>query len=372
MTLLDSIPTFREWFHLVLGGAIGYFANSLLGSVSLRRTQARELARLKSVNAAWKRFNALHPTLKLVQTGYAFDETFPEESVVMLLEPATFRLPNEIAAIRDRLSAGWQQQNLTNERKIGLKTWIQSEVSENPADVASGRNHLMKLTCHEYNYFDFLATHRRLVAGKPDEMPTLEKYLSEGDMYRSIIGFPNPLSVGLTLLCEGGRTLVLAIRSDQVQSGGDWHGGKHFNAVGENANPWDFIKGHDGVQKASPYSVARRGLYEEVGLTGPYLNACRVHLHSFAWAEDIRDHKFFGYALTDISRSEVEHLWQSAKSRSESKKLVFFTVTSQAQAGEFWRRVLKDADSWSPEAFFSTARTLLVLGRLKPSDLLPT
>ena len=69
---------------------------------------------------------------------------------------------------------------------------------------------------------------------------------------------------------------------------------KLFNAVGENANPSDFQKDLNGKLSTTPHMVARRGFHEEKGLNEEQLNAYRIGLHSFAWAIDIRDHKFFG------------------------------------------------------------------------------
>jgi hypothetical protein len=120
-----------------------------------------------------------------------------------------------------------------------------------------------------------------------------------------IPGFPTPCSVGLSVLCEDGTLLLLPRRTSASGPGGHWEGGKIFNAVGENTAPRDFAAANRRSHETTPDVVARRGLCEELGFSDEDTRTATVRLHSFAWASDLLDYKFFGCVETPLSRSEV-------------------------------------------------------------------
>lgn len=78
--------------------------------------------------------------------------------------------------------------------------------------------------------------------------------------------FPTPLSVGLSLFCEGGRLLVLARRTATPAAGGHLSAGQYYNAVGENCAPVDTQGESQGRPRLSVFRTATRGLLEEMGL----------------------------------------------------------------------------------------------------------
>lgn len=373
--MLPTFPVPTNWADLLYGGVVGAILGVVFSNIMWPRLTAWTLERLSISqtarrNSSWDKFNALHPTIILAKAGPDPDGTFPESSFDVTLDTADFKLSDRIAEdIRVKYDERWRLAGLTDDEKAGFKYFRATRISDSPADFMRGKSHLFVIRCHRYKYFDFLATHRRLVEGQPDDLEILHPHLNDDDGDRPVEGFPNPFSVGLTLFCESGRTMVLTIRTTDTHSGGDWQGGKRFNAVGENANTSDFQISTDGKLRTTPYAVARRGLHEEMGFTQEQIDACQMKLHSFAWATDIRDHKFFGWAQTDLARGEIEQLWRSAKDRGESRHILFVPVATHAQCVRFWQAVLHQFLQWSPEAFFCTSRTLLVRGMLRPSDL---
>src|SRR5205823_176763 len=121
--------------------------------------------------------------------------------------------------------------------------------------------------------------------------------------------------------CEGGDVLVLTRRTDKLATGGHWEGGKVFSAMGENATLRDFSASLDGTLTSTPHVVARRGLNEEMGLTERDLRSCEVCIHSFAWATDQLDFKFFGLAILEMPRLALRDRFRHAQDKSESNDL---------------------------------------------------
>ncbi|GIF00981.1 hypothetical protein Ari01nite_84450 [Paractinoplanes rishiriensis] len=224
---------------------------------------------------------------------------------------------------------------------------------------------------HEYDYFDFLCTHRLRLSGTAEEKRVLAEVAGEPNCREPIAGFPNPFSVGLSVFCEGGDYLALTRRTQSIGEGGGWHGGKVYNAVGENAALRDFNPGVDGVMRSTPYLIAKRGLWEELGLPEVTVDACEIYLHSLAYAVDLRDHKAFGHVVSPLSRHDLQDAWRHAPDRSETagSTLDFQPVRTKSDVRRLLRKIVTEADDWAPEAVFCTVRSILARRLLRPAEV---
>ncbi|MBB5868420.1 hypothetical protein F4553_001799 [Allocatelliglobosispora scoriae] len=276
-----------------------------------------------------------------------------------------------MTVIRDRHRPRWLSEGFENGQQVGIATLRISRVNDRPEDDRAGRSHRIVCQMHTYDYFSFLATHRLLLTGDVQERKILTEIAGEPKCGEPIDGFPNPFSVGLSVFCEDGDYLVLTRRTTSVAAGGHWHGGKVYNAVGENAALRDFSPGLDGVVRSTPYLIAQRGLWEELGLPVVEIDASEIRLHSLAYAMDLRDHKVFGYVLTGLSRDELQNAWRQAPDRSESASsgLDFHSVQTKADTRRLLQRIVDETEDWAPEAVFCTIRSVLVRRLLLPSEV---
>ncbi len=360
----------------LIAGLIGAVCSLFIQSIIYPRfskwiLQRRNAERLALINKRFDSFGEIFQNLKLQQAGWAQDGAFEPSTIRIELTENNYILPDQIRInILDRYEEEWGN-TASDDKKIGVSSLMISRIIDNPEVEEKGLAQKIIITTHTYNYYSFLATHRRLAYKEPADMRILEPYLSKLVKFSPIHGFPNPLSVGLTLLCESGNILVLPIRTNKLESGGDWHGGKTFNAVGEQANISDFRNELGGKKISDPYVIARRGLHEEMGFSQKDIDNCEIRIHSLAWASDICDHKFFGYAVTKLAENEVRNRWENSPDRHENSELHFFSVETRSMATVFWLKVLPVSESWAPEALFCTARTLALYGKLLPEDLLP-
>jgi hypothetical protein len=254
---------------------------------------------------------------------------------------------------------------------VGISSLSIVRTSDQRSDELEGRAHRVVISAHRYRWFDFLASHQLLVLGTEHEKALLGAIVGEPDLHRTIDGFPNPCSVGLSVLCEGGMVLALGRRSTMTGSGGTWQPGKVYNAVGENATAVDFSTAFDGSLQATPDQIARRGLYQEFGFRVEDIQTSQLRIHSLAWSAELMDHKFFGFVISPLSRAETEDRWRSAPDRAELRgvDLAFRSVVSVQDCRELLKEIRNNRTDWSPEAIFCTLRTLLSLGRVDPRDL---
>ncbi|GAA1026214.1 hypothetical protein GCM10009557_03140 [Virgisporangium ochraceum] len=308
--------------------------------------------------------------LRLVQEGWDQDGFFVPGTARMRLD-GRFELKDEaLIRIRAAHAPAWLAQNRTDDEQVGISSFMAVRVSDEPADELRGRAHVLELKTHTYRYFDYLATHDLLRDCAESDRAALAGVVGTPRADAPVDGFPNPCSVGISLICEDGDYLVLTTRSRHA-AGGRQLGDKIFNAVGENVAPSDFTPYLDGSHLATPDEVARRGLHQEVGFSGDDIQLCsKIGIHSYAWSPVIYDHKFFGLAITPLSRGEVEYRMRTAKDYlAESAGVQFHPVRTREQCSQLLRLIKEHRDQWSPEATFSTIRSLLVLRRLRPSDL---
>ena len=369
---------FVGWDNLLVGGVVGALAglvvqNILFPALQQAWSRARMRAHFQAADSVWEAAEALFPELTLVQAGWDPEGYFHETAVPMTLQN-TYTMPEPL---RSRLRVPhenyWCAAGFKDGQQVGIETLQIVRVSDDARAERRGQSHSIALQMHTYRYFDVLASHFLLVRGSAVERELLAPYVQHPDPQIPIHGFPNPCSVGLSLLCEGGDRLVLSRRTTSNAAGGHWQGGKLFNLVGENAAPRDFSPAYNGERKSTPFVVARRGLWEEAGLSArPEADVATLRLHSLAWARDLLDHKFFGYAVSPLSYREVLDRWQRASDRSESggAELTSFPLRTGADVVALVREIVHHAEDWAPEATFCTIRSLLASRRLSPKDLL--
>lgn len=363
------------WTTLLVAALVGAFAALLVQNIAYpfalqRWAEWQERKRILRVNRAWESSRRLVPNLQLLQAGWLSDGTFAPEHIKLRLV-GTYQMPGDIRTrIRARHEATWTAEGLTDSEQVGINALRIYRTSDDPVAERCGLSHVIEIDAHVYRYFDFLATHRLLGSGSLDEKQLLHTYVSEPNAEEAICGFPNPLSAGLSLFCESGNVLVLLIRSKTTAAGGGWHGGKLFNSVGENATPSDFRPTFAGHFESSPLEIARRGLFQEMGFSEGESNRCAVSIHSLAWATDILDYKFFGYALTPLSEREVKHRWEHARDRFENRDIRFVDVSTRRACVQLWTEMRTQLQTCSPEALFCTMRSLMLLRKLNSNDVL--
>ncbi|MEU4196126.1 hypothetical protein AB0E69_29765 [Kribbella sp. NPDC026611] len=142
-----------------------------------------------------------------------------------------------------------------------------------------------------------------------------------------------------------------------------------FNAVGEGMASRDFAAAGYDATSCAPDVTAARGAYEELGFRPDEMQWSTIRLHSFAFATDILDFKFFGCLETELSVGEIQGRWEVAPDRSEARELLYWPIETRQQCVDLLREMDNEADTWSPEARFCTIRTLLCLRKLSIQDV---
>ena len=229
--------------------------------------------------------------------------------------------------------------------------------------------HQLRLKGHEYKYFHFLSTNRILFQGNEKEHELVAEYIVKRDSLHPVPEFANPLSVGVSLFCEDGASLVLTRRTDKESIGGTWEANSIFNAVAENISESDVTGSFKGKTRLSPWITAARGLREEMGFYHRDVTKYTIVLHSFVWDRRILDYKFFSYVVTDLSRSEIEKRWEEAPDKHENSKPFYFDTRSSADGIDLLKKLVQNKDEWSLEAIFSTVRSMLILGKITHKNL---
>lgn len=294
------------WIGALAGGVVGLVIQNIMFPLAVQRVRAvrRQRAIRKSAES-WSRFEEIFCRLVLVQAGWDSNGCFVEGTVVFRLVGLPFTAEEEVEKIRALHESDWKTTGLTDDKQIGIKEFSVQRVSDNPSIERDGMAHRITLSVHEYRYFSFLATHMSRLRGSANERAILDTMAASAARERPVDGFPTPCSVGLAVIVEGGRRILLPRRSIEAGSGGAWEGGKIFNAAGENTSMRDFEAAHRSPGESTPEVVARRALCEEVGLRDSDIGSGRLRIHSFAWAPDLLDFKFFGIFETSLTESEV-------------------------------------------------------------------
>lgn len=345
-------------FTFILGSVAGFYIWRHLENVHRWWEAFRERRHLKRANRVWEKYKNLASGLAVVQSGWQRRE-FSEDNVLIAVERA-FQLPDDIVS-RTRVphQSEWEALHLEDNPQVGVFAIDAWRVSDNDLE----KSHELRLAAQTYRYFDFLATHRLLLFGNPEEQAFLSEKVGEPDALTPVLGFPTPLSVGLSLFCEDGKYLVLTRRTNLASNGGLWWGNSIFNAVGENMSlEKDRVGDYLGTARVSPWKTAIRGLQEEIGLEDKDCSGLDVHLHSFVWDTRILDYKFFGYAVSPLSRTELEQrCWTHASDRHENRELFFVECRTRKQCVNIIRTIESHRSEWSSEAILCTILSLLHL-----------
>lgn len=361
-----------NWLDVTVGAVAGLVLQNLAyPSAQAGYLKWRSRRRFRAAEGAGLAMEQRFGSLVIVQAGWGEDGTFAHDAVTLELGDE-FEVENPgVARILDGRAAQWRADGFDDGLQVGIATLRINRISDRPEDERVGRSHRVVCRMHTYRYFSFLGTHRLLLAGTAPEREFLRELAGEPDCRETIRGFPNPFSVGLSVFCEDGDYLALTRRTASAAAGGHWQGGKIYNAVGENAAPRDFSPGLDGTVRSTPYLIAQRGLWEEVGLPDVDIDASTIKLHSLAYALDLRDHKMFGFAVTHLSRDELRYAWRHAPDRIESagSDVEFHSVRTRADTRRLLRRIVDEAEQWAPEAVFCTVRSMLVRDLLSASEV---
>jgi hypothetical protein len=282
-----------------------------------------------------------------------------------------FTLADIARDFRSKHAEEWKAEGFTDGTPIGISGISITRTSDDPRAELRGRAHKLDLSVHQYCYFDFLATHVLRLAGSEEERSALDALASAYTPGQPVSGFPTPCSVGLSVFCEDGAHILLTRRAVNSGAGGYWEPGKIFNCVAENAAPRDFAAANREAHESTPDVIAKRGLYEEMGFREEDIQAARLRLHSFAWASDVLDFKFFGVLETSMSRSECQGRWRNAPDRSETLgvELDAWPVASTEDCRKLLITIRDGGSDWSPEAAFCTIRSLITLRKISADDL---
>jgi hypothetical protein len=327
-----------------------------LRSWSLRR-------RWKSINRGWRQIQSLFGRLELVQDGWRRG-TFHEDDIAITLE-GVYSLPEDIRIkVLEPSRASWQQQGFKDGIQCGVKNIHIVRTTDEA--VRSEPAHEIVIAAHSYRYFEAKATNLEWFVSRPEPLRT---YADNARHDAHAAMFPTPLSVGLSLFCEGGRFLVLTRRTATPGAGGHLSAGQFYNAVGENCAPIDSQGESHGQPRLSVFRTAARGLLEEMGLELRQVEQGVPTLHSLAWDSGILDYKFFGYVSCALAQEEIKAMWRQAPDKAENREIEFVDVHDTRAAVRLVTRMREAEDQWSDEARFGTIMSLVHVGRLSMKEL---
>lgn len=312
---------------------------------------------LPSTSASWDDCQSHAPVLQLIPLD-PLACTLQEHQVDIMVTD-TFQLaPGPLSRYREQNGAGWQASGFTNDPHVGVRS-INIHQNTSPSGTPGTRVHIQGQT---YDYFDFLATHLRHLVQSSDERILVEQHMGDYSALEPIRTFPNALSVGISLFTDGGRYLALGRRATALSKSGVVDVGKVHNAVGETFDLSD-VRTSEGATHAtiSPWDVAARGLREEMGFTQEDCERVQIVLHSLTWDRRMLDYKFFGYAISPLSRNELLQRWTSAPDRHESSQIHFVACRTRQQRQRLLAHISSQRDAWTEEAVFSSLRSLQCL-----------
>lgn len=358
-----------EWLFLILGIVLDRLAAYFVSYLSKRRKEQKRIANNKIINRNHAKWKKLYRGINLVQRGWQSDGFFPRGTIEVRVK-GSFEAPELVSDLTLEHESAWSGAGATNNVQIGLQGFRIDRVSDDPAVERAGKAHQLLLDGHFYDYFDFLATHRLLTEGTDDERRELGKLAAEADAHGPAQHFPTPLSVGLSVVAEDGKLLVLPRRAKTQSHAGSWASGLIFNAVGEGCAPWDLGSAGQNAGSLTPEVTAIRGLKEEMGFQASEIDEMEVRIHSFVFDSKLLDFKFFGVAETPLSAAEVRARWENATDRSETSEMEFISIGKDGECKKVLETIVSERDQWSDEAVFCTVNTLLCLEKLRPTDVL--
>ncbi len=349
----------------IAGVILGYFIEKILDIVLKNTTKIYKQKIWQKAERIWNKIQDISEGLELIQAGWKNDQ-FGEDQVIITIDDE-FRLSPPLAAKTFAIHHHeWEEIGLENNQQIGVSKIDPHRISD---EIDSkGKTHELRIHGQTYHYFEFMSTHHLLRLGSPEDKAFLPESLGEIHYLEPAQFFPNPLSVGLSLFCEGGDYLVLTKRTKLISSGGLIWGNQIYNAVGENVTLEDVAGTYGGVNQVSVWNTARRGLREEMGIQHSRGNELII-MHSFVWDKRILDYKFFGYVISDKPKSSVMQSWMYAPDRHESWEINLHRLQVNAvKCRALIEEIFTHRDQWASESALCTIRSLLHSRKISPRD----
>jgi hypothetical protein len=317
------------------------------------------------VNRAYRDIGRLTGRLEIVQIGWS-GGTFEEDQVRIQLD-GSYQLPEDVCErVLEPARGEWGHRGFQNNLQCGVRDLQIVRTTDSP--IRSGSAHEIRIISHTYWYFEAKATNFEWFGGGSREL--LGKYAAGAAHDSHARNMPTPLSVGLSLFCEGGKTLILTRRTMMMGAGGHIAGGQYFNAVGECCAPLDAFGELDGKTRLSIFRTAVRGLLEEMGLDLRQVAGSTPILHTFCWDREILDYSFFGYVVCPLGVEEVRNCWQHAADKSENRDLVSRDVHDREAVARLIREMFSSRKDWSDEACMCTLMSVLHLRRMSVQDVI--
>lgn len=354
-----------DWAGIFVGALVGMALPYSLSTLRRSAASWRTRRRWKKLNLGLGRVDQLLGRLEVIQTGWV-GGAFREEDMQITLE-GVYQLPEEIRLkVLEPSEAAWRKEGFRDNIQCGVRSLHIGRTTDDAAQTEP--SHEILIAAHKYRYFECKATNFEWSSGG-EHRELLSRYTVNARHDHHASEFPTPLSVGLSLFCEDGRSLVLTHRTAMPGAGGHISPGLYFNAVGENCVPIDTRGEFEGRTRFSIFRTATRGLLEEMGIDLRQVTGAEPKLHSLTWDPDMLDYKFFGYVVCALAGEEVRALWRHAADKSESRSVEIVDVHDKAAAIRLVSKMSQDRDTWSDEARVCTIMSLVHVGRLSFDDL---
>lgn len=348
---------------IFVAGIIGFIIPEILKVIKEKIKLRKETLRWRKSEKIRERFHDLQSGIEVVQAGWKAG-VFGEDQVVVTADSSKFKLNEEIyeGIYKNHLSE-WTQHYLENNLQYGVNSIFIHRVSD------ENNIHELRIKGQIYSYYDYLSTNKIFQSGSDDEKKLLKKYVDNPVYEHPVPHFPNPLSVGLSVFCENGDSLVLTRRSNIPASGGHHSPNTIYNAVGENSILSDSHGyTYEGDKKLSPWQTAKRGLQEEMGIAFDD-KTMKLVLHTFTWDRRILDYKFFGYVRTPLSRFDTENAWMAAQDKSENLSIEFHPCSDKEQIKTLITQLISNKGDWSDECILCTIYSLLHLKQIPVKNM---
>lgn len=354
-----------DWAGILVGAVIGMVLPYALSGLWHIVSSWRERRRWSQINLGLRQVQRLLGRLEVIQMGWT-EGAFQEDDIRITLD-GRYSLPDDVRlSILEPSEGLWKQQGFRDNIQCGVHSFHIGRTTDEA--VRSGPSHEILISSHTYRYYECKATNFEwFTNGKYREILRAYAEGAQHDAHAS--RFPTPLSVGLSLFCENGKSLILTHRTAMPGAGGHINPGSRFNAVGENCVPIDTLGELEGKMRLSIFRTAARGLLEEMGLDLRQVEGGAPILHSLTWDPRMLDYKFFGYVVCALASEEVRVLWKHAADKSENRSIEVVDVCDRAAAIRLIKKMNDAEDAWSDEARLCTVMSLVHIGRISMDDL---
>lgn len=360
----------KELFWIVIGMILDRLWNK--ANTTVRQWQAR--SRWDSINEAMQRLSHVVADFDVAQLAWN-ENGFRDDEMRLKFSEAAYALPKDVKSqIYDRNVERWGDLGFQNNEQIGVKEIACVRMSDSP--TRDQPSHAAVGVVRPYSYFDSKATHFQW--HDPETAPNLRELLGRSfanaghDSHAA--DMPTPLSVGLSIFCEGGRKVVIAKRTRSKPSGGHVRGGHLFNPVGENCHRNDLYSPDGKIYYLSCLRTAWRGLREEMGVSDASggLHGHDIKLHSLVWDKGICDFKVFGYVILDVAYESIVDMWRKASDKAENAELIWQDIRSYSERRAVIKSMLENTavSEWSPEARHCTLYSILHAGLSSSAEVI--